>query len=79
MKETLFDDITSEWPTFAKKTKRSACALLVDSKYFADVRKNPGLLYSLLTKISEGYGGDSAKGEVLKACVQDLVLRVHCF
>jgi len=77
----LFYDITSDWPAFAKKTKRSACILLVDSKYFAEVQKNPGLLYSPLREISEDCGGDSAKEEVLKACVEDFVekCRKHFF
>ena len=69
----LFDDITSDWPRFAKQTMRSACSLLIDSKYFDKVQRDPSLLHSPFAKISEECAGDTAKEEVLKACVQDYV------
>jgi len=69
----LFYAITDHWPPYANQIKREALTRLVDSKYFAEVQKNPSLLHSPFAKISEDCGGDAGKEEVLQACVQDFV------
>ena len=69
----LFDDITSDWPSFAKQTMRSACSLLINDKYFDKVQRDPSLLHSPFARISEDCAGDTAKEVVLKACVQHFV------
>ena len=54
-------------PEYELKTKQSAMFLLADKELFAKVLKNPGLLHSPFTHISEDCDGDIAKEENMKA------------
>ncbi|KAJ7373649.1 hypothetical protein OS493_011258 [Desmophyllum pertusum] len=73
-RDDLFDDVTRNWPSYAKKTKRSVSKLLVDDISFAKVQKNPGYLHSPFdTNILEDCGGDAAKEEEMKACEQKFI------
>jgi len=63
----LFTEITSNWPSFAEKTKAAACQLLMDRQSLADVQKNPNLLHQPFSNIPDDCGGDSQKEEELKA------------
>ena len=69
----LFEDVTANWPRDAKKTRRSALSLLIDSNSFAEVQKNPGLLHTPFKNISEDCGGDAVNEEEMKACERDFV------
>ena len=69
----LFEKVTTNWPSFATETKASACSLLIDSKSFAEVQKNPSRLHHPFTKISEDCKGDPKKEEQLKACGREFV------
>ena len=69
----LHADVTQKWPSYAANTKSNALVLLVDSARFAEVLKNPGLLHSPFTNISEDCGGDTAKEEEMKAFEQEFV------
>ena len=62
-----------KFPKYASKTERSARLLLVDSKRFAQVLKNPGLLHSPFAHIPEDCGGDSAREEEMKVLEQEFV------
>lgn len=72
-RNVLLDDVTSNWPKFAKKTKYSARSRLLNDKYFAEVQKNPSLLHSPFSNITEDCGGDAAKEEVMKTLEWDFV------
>ena len=69
----LYEDVTSDWPRWAKKAKRIARTLLIDRSSFAEVQKNPSLLHSPFAHISDDCGGDADKEEILKACEQQFV------
>ena len=72
-RDDLFDDVTSNWPSFAKKTKRRARTLLIDQNSFSEVQKNPSLLHSPFVNISMDCDGDPVKEEVMKTCEQEFV------
>ena len=69
----LLDDVTKNWPDFAKKAKTKATFLLIDKSKFVKVQKNPSLLHSPFVNISEECGRDVAKEEMMKACEQTFV------
>ena len=62
-----------KFPGYASNTKGKAMYLLIDEGQFAKVLKNPGLLHSPFTHISEDCGGDIAKEEEMKAFEQEFV------
>ena len=72
-RDELCDDVTSNWPSFAKETMRRARSLLINDTHFDMVLKNPSLLHSPFADISEDCAGDAAKEGDLKACEQDFV------
>ena len=55
------------------ETKSQVLLRLADRGSFAEVLKNPGLLHSPFTHISEECGGDTAKEEKMKAFEQEFV------
>ena len=69
----LYEDVTSDWPRWAKTARRTARTLLIDSSSFAKVQKNPSLLHSPFAHISDDCGGDAQKEEELKACERQFV------
>ena len=74
-RDNLFDNVTSSWPAFAikKKTWKKARSLLIDRQKFAEVQKNPALLHSPFTNITEDCGGDAEKEKELEACERHYV------
>ena len=72
-KFALLNELMRNCPDYGSKTKQSATFLLIDSKRFAEVLKNPGLLHSPFTHISEDCGGDHAKEKKMKAFEQEFV------
>ena len=62
-----------KFPDYASNTKGKAMHLLMDEGKFAKVLKNPGLLHSPFTHISENCGGDIAKEDEMKAFEQEFV------
>lgn len=72
-KYVLVTEMMEKCPGYGVNTKQSALFLLIDSKRFAEVLKNPGLLHSPFTHISEDCGGNVAKEEEMKAFEQEFV------
>ena len=69
----LVTEMMQKCPEYGLKTKQSAMFLLADKELFAKVLKNPGLLHSPFTHITEDCGGDIAKEENMKAFEQGFV------
>ena len=69
----LFEDVTSNWPPWAKKTKRSVQNLIIDRSKFAEVQRNPALLHSPFARVSEDCHGDKQKEDELRKCERDFV------
>ena len=72
-KYALVTEMMKKCPEYGFKTNQSVMFLLADSKRFAEVLKNPGLLNSPFTHISEDCGGDNAKEVEMKAFEQEFV------
>ena len=66
-------EMSNKCPSYGSKTKNNVMLLLLDRTGFAEVLKNPGLLHSPFTHISEDCGGDTAKEEEMKAFEQEFV------
>ena len=69
----LVKEVDQKYPNDDFKTTQSATMFLFDDVRFPQVLKNPGLLLSLFTHISEDCGGDTAREKEMKAFVQEFV------
>lgn len=69
----LFEDVTSNWPPWAKKTKRRVQNLIIDRSKFAEVQRNPVRLHFPSALIAEDCSGDKEKEEELRECERQFV------
>ena len=72
-RSALVTEMMPNCPNYGLKIIGRVMVLLVDSGRFAEVQKNPGLLHSPFTHISEDCGGDIEKEEQMKALEQEFV------
>ena len=69
----LFEDVTSNWPPWAKKTKRRVQNLIIDRSKFAEVQRNPARLHFPSALIAEDCSGDKEREEELRECERQFV------
>ncbi|XP_067043812.1 uncharacterized protein [Acropora muricata] len=72
-RDELFEDVTSNWPPWAKKTKRRVRNLITDQSKFAEVQRNPARLHFPSALIAEDCSWDKEKEEELRECERQFV------